>query len=417
MGKRAKVWTALGVAMLAGAGTSEAATLKLPGLLDTPLVLVEGEGGEGGEGGEAGSSAAATYALGSTDANAFSYDGRPVVEAYATHVLKSYEAAKADAQKLQAAVEAFLASPSEDTLKTARATWVAARPAYLRTEAFRFYDGPIEAIESEINAWPMNEAAIDYVDGNPNAGIINDGTTKIDAETLEGLNQKKDEADVTIGWHAIEFLLWGQDKSASSPGDRPYTDYIAGEGNNDRRRAYLKLVSDQLVHELDELVEAWEPQNNNGYAKKFLELEQREAIGRIVNGMAVLAGFEFMSERLAVALDSGDQEDEHSCFSDTTKQDFVQDLEGIKRVWFDTGLDKLVASRNETVAANVTAELADTEQKVAKLGDPWDQVLAAPKDSPQRKDAEAVVAALQSLADAIKAAGGKLGVLVLIPTG
>ena len=44
-------------------------------------------------------------------------------------------------------------------------------------------------------------------------------------------------------------------------------------------------------------------------------------------------GFEFMSERLAVALDSGDQEDEHSCFSDTTKQDFVHDLEGIERVW------------------------------------------------------------------------------------
>lgn len=420
MAKRARVWTALGVAMLAGSATAEAAALKVHAELASPLVFIDSEGGEGGEGtegGEGGGAAPTTYAIGSTDAGAFAYDGKPVVAAYAALVLKSYEEAKAEAQKLQAAVDAFLAAPSDDSLKAARAAWVAARPAYLRTETFRFYDGPIEDIEGNINAWPMNEAAIDYVEGNPNAGIINDGTTKIDEDTLEGLNQKKDEADVTVGWHAIEFLLWGQDLSADGPGNRPYTDYIAGTGNNDRRRAYLKLVTDHLVDELDELVDAWEPGDDSDYARKFLALDQREALGRIVNGMAILAGFEFMSERLAVALDSGDQEDEHSCFSDTTKQDFVQDLEGIKRVWTETGLDKLVASQDAATATQVTALLADAEQKVAKLGDPWDQVLASPKDSPARKDAEAVVAALQGLADGLKAAGNKLGVLVLIPTG
>jgi len=218
-----------------------------------------------------------------------------------------------------------------ETLAAARAAWVAARPAYLETEAYRFYDGPIEAIEGDINSWPMNEAYIDYVEGNPKAGIINNGTETITGAGLAAINQKSDEADVTTGWHAIEFLLWGQDLSTTGPGNRPSTDYIAGEGNNDRRRAYLKAVTEKLVGDLQSLEQQWAPSVAGNYREVFEKLDQREALGRMVNGMAILAGFEFMSERLGVALDSGDKEDEHSCFSDTTKQDFVHDLAGIKR--------------------------------------------------------------------------------------
>ena len=242
-------------------------------------------------------------------------------------------------------------------------------------------------------------------------------------EDIEKSNQSKDEADVTTGWHAIEFLLWGQDLSADGPGNRPFTDYVAGTGNNDRRREYLKLVTDDLAHKLNELEGTWQLQNAVGYAKKLKAMPEREVIGRMVNGMAILAGFEFMSERLAVALDSGDQEDEHSCFSDTTKQDFVYDLAGIKQVWTGdneggerAGLNDLVRSQDAALADRVDGLLADAETKVAALGDPWDQVLAKPKDSPERKAAEEVVVALQALGTGLKDAGSKLGVLVLIPT-
>ena len=335
----------------------------------------------------------------------------------------SYRKAADDAKLLRHAVDAFLATPSEDTLKAVRTAWVDARPSYLKTETFRFYDGPIEDVEGTINAWPMNEAYIDYVEGKPDAGLINDAGFKIGIEDIEKSNQSRDEADVTTGWHAIEFLLWGQDLSADGPGNRPFTDYVAGTGNNDRRREYLKLITDELAHELHELEEKWELQNASGYAKKLKTMPEREAIGRMVNGMAVLAGFEFMSERLAVALDSGDQEDEHSCFSDTTKQDFVYDLVGIKQVWTGdneggerAGLNDLVRSQDAALADRIDGLLADTETKVAALGDPWDKVLSATKDSPERKAAEDVVVALQALGTGLKDAGNKLGVLVLIPT-
>src|SRR5690606_27774142 len=117
----------------------------------------------------------------------------------------SYATAATGAAALAAAIDALLADPTDETLAAARAAWVAARPAYLVTEAFRFYDGPIEDIEGQINAWPMNEAFIDYVDGNPDAGIINDPSVEISMATLLVNNQSSDESDVTLGWHAVEF--------------------------------------------------------------------------------------------------------------------------------------------------------------------------------------------------------------------
>ena len=413
MVKRAKIWTALGVAVLAGTGAANAGMLQSSHpIADANLVLVAGEGGGEGSGAEN----ATIYALQSTEPKAFQYDATAQIAAYVDLVSRSYQAAVADAALLEKAVDGLLAAPSAENLAAARKAWIAARPAYLRTEAFRFYNGPIDRIESEINSWPINEAYLDYVEGKPDAGLINDPKVKADIDFLEGLNQKQDEADVTIGWHAVEFLLWGQDLSATGAGNRPFTDYVAGQGSNDRRRAYLKLVTGQLVKELAELQADWDVSNPKSYGAEFKSFPQREAVGRIINGMAILAGYEFMSERLGVALDSGDQEDEQSCFSDTTKQDFVHDLEGIKAVWTDAKLSALVAAQDPSLAKRVDGLFADTASKIAALGDPWDQVLAAPKDSPARKDAEAVVTALQALADGLKAVGNTLGVLVLIPT-
>lgn len=393
-----------------------------------------GEGGENGDeaGGEAGGEAAgggegggvsapeAGYSLNSIDPNDYKYEAGAEIAAYAAGVHASYAASIVEAKKMQAAVKAFLAAPSEETLAAARKAWVAARPTYLVTEAYRFYDGPIEELEGQINAWPLNEAFIDYVEGDPDAGVVNDKSA-LSIKEIVAKNQVTDENDVTTGWHAIEFLLWGQDLDPNGPGARPATDYIADKGNNDRRREYLELVSDQLVEDLETVDSHWRP--GGDYLAKFTAMPPREAIGRVVNGLAVLAGSELMSERMAVGLDSGSQEDEHSCFSDTTHQDFIFDVKGIEDVWTGKyngyagpGLGGLVAGLDADLAKKIDGLIADTTAKVAALHDPWDQVLASPQGSPERQKAEDAVAALQALGEGFAQAGRKLGVLVQIPS-
>ena len=436
MAFKARIWIGIGACLLTNAAGQLADQDFSPAkLLFFPAFAAGGEGGEkgeGGEGGERGEGAAIpeSYKLNSTDPNAFNFDAKPQIAAYSTLVYESYKASHAAAVTMQKSIEDFLAKPNAVTLARARFAWMNARMPYLQTETFRFYDGPIdfadaakkeEGPEAHINAWPLNEAFIDYVKGKPGSGLINDPKVKLTAATIREKDQVSDEADVTTGWHAIEFLLWGQDLNPVGPGDRKADDYIAGKGNNDRRRLYLKTVTAMLVDDLAGLVKAWEPGKTDNYAAKFAALDQREALGRIITGMAMLSGHELMSERLAVALDSGDQEDEHSCFSDTTRNDFIYDVRGIRNVWFGDvgnfngpGLDELLGKIDPGLNARVIAAINRAEAAVAALPQPFDQVLASPKGSSERKVAESAVAAFKDLASALKDAGGKLGVLISV---
>ena len=60
----------------------------------------------------------------------------------------------------------------------------------------------------------------------------------INAELIISLNEEGGEENVTTGWHAIEFLLWGQDLNDDGLGDRPVTDYATAD-NADRGGQYL----------------------------------------------------------------------------------------------------------------------------------------------------------------------------------
>ncbi|MCB9011076.1 MAG: hypothetical protein H6531_04500 [Actinobacteria bacterium] len=82
-----------------------------------------------------------------------------VIEHYAAGVHASYETSLASARRMDTAIDAFVEAPSSRTLRAARVAWIAARDDDGRTEAFRFYGGPIDndetGREGEINAWPL----------------------------------------------------------------------------------------------------------------------------------------------------------------------------------------------------------------------------------------------------------------------
>ncbi|HSV54368.1 MAG TPA: imelysin family protein, partial [Burkholderiaceae bacterium] len=150
----------------------------------------------------------------------------PAVAAhYASLVQANYEDTLAGARALHAAILDFTAKPSEEGLQRARQAWLQAREPYGQTEAFRFYAGPIDdknGPEGRINAWPMDEAYIDGVRAKPRAGIINNPKVAITKKSLSALNERDGEENIATGWHAIEFLLWGQDFSETGPGNRSF---------------------------------------------------------------------------------------------------------------------------------------------------------------------------------------------------
>src|SRR5262245_26533429 len=184
-------------------------------------------------------------------------------------------------------------------LQQARKAWIAARLPYLQSEAARFYDGPIDEVEGFINSWPIDENLIDYVADDPNAGIINqpDKYPAITCKLIVDLNEKQGERSITTGFHAIEFLLWGQDMSTVGPGQRSARDYIDAR-NAMRRRAYLRAATQLLITHLQQVKQAWAPGQSNNYRADFLAMEPDHAIGRILKGLGSLSGPELAGERL-----------------------------------------------------------------------------------------------------------------------
>ena len=198
-----------------------------------------------------------------------------VVQHYSTLVYANYNDTIAAAQQMQKAIHAFLAKPSPATQNAARKAWLDAREFYGQTEAFRFYDGPIDKAdgpEGQINAWPMDESYVDSVEGKPDAGLVNNRKFAINKKNLAAQNERGGEENIATGWHAIEFFLWGQDLSETGPGDRSFEDFVDGKAKNaDRRRQYLTVVTELLIDDLTTLVKAWAPDTKNNYRTRFVK--------------------------------------------------------------------------------------------------------------------------------------------------
>lgn len=356
-------------------------------------------------------------------------DKAAAVQNYAALVKANYDDSLAQAKKVQAAIDAFLADTTEANFEAAKAAWVAARPSYLETEAFRFYNGPIDNAETgpegAINAWPIDENYIDYVEGNPTAGIINmpDQFPDITEQVIADANNAtgRDE-DVSTGWHAIEFLLWGQDQSTTGPGARPYTDYLTEGGtaaNQDRRRTYLKLVTDLLVADLESVAVQWDTSNASSYGATFVAGSPDTAIGDILKGIGSLAATELPKERMNNAYETKEQEEEHSCFSDTTNQDLDHNAKGIQNVYLGTygsvsgtSISSLVAKVNPELDAKTRADIEAALAATAAIPKPFDQAILGDDSSDGRVKLKAAIDSWVPVAEDIVEVATALGVTI-----
>jgi putative iron-regulated protein len=340
---------------------------------------------------------------------------------YADLVFAAYSDTISAATEMQADIAAFVADPTEATLETAKESWLTARDAYGPTEVFRFSDGPIDdpedGPEGQINAWPMDEAYVDYVTDDPEAGIINDtdGVPEITREVIVAANEEGGETNISTGWHAIEFLLWGQDESETGPGERPVTDYTTSP-TAERRAQYLTEVTDLLLEDLQGVADQWDPESGD-YRTEFLD-DPDQAVTSILRGMGALSAGELAGERIVVALDTKEQEDEHSCFSDNTMADVVNNAKGIQMAYTaeyegvdGQSLSAVVAEIDPDLDADLTAQLEASvalAEEIAELGT-FEEIIRSDDDSEGRAKMNQLVEDLQAQGDAIAALGAALG--------
>ncbi|GAB5469293.1 MAG: imelysin family protein [Rhodospirillales bacterium] len=338
-----------------------------------------------------------------TAGSAYAAEPTAVLETYADIAQAGYEDALTTAEALDAAIDGLLANPTEASLNAARAAWIAARVPYQQTEVYRFGNAIVDDWEGRVNAWPLDEGLIDYVDGSYGAEsdenalytvnvianpILTVNGEKVDASVItpallaERLHEAEEvEANVATGYHAIEFLLWGQDLNGTGPGagSRPASDFSTTDcsgGNCERRGAYLKAASTLLVDDLKEMVANW---GADGAAREAVMDDPSAGLAAILTGMGSLSYGELAGERMKLGLLLNDPEEEHDCFADNTHNSHYYDQVGIRNVYLGhykridgsivsgPAIGDLVAKADPEVHADLTAKLEETMAAMAMM--------------------------------------------------
>jgi putative iron-regulated protein len=381
-------------------------------------------------------------------------DARAVLKNYADIGLAMYTDSVAAAKALKQAVDAFLAAPSDQTLRAARDAWKAARLPYSQTEGFRFGNPEVDELEGNVNSWPLDEGLIDYVD--PSYGTSSDsnplytlnivanrqlqvGKDKVDAAaitrqlltSLQGAAGS--EANVSIGYHAVEFLLWGQDLNGTGPGagNRPASDYDpknCTHGNCARRAAYLATVTDLLVDDLGRMAALW---SEDGAARKrLLTGDPNAGIASMLTGLGSLSYGELAGERTKLGLMLHDPEEEQDCFSDNTHNEHYQDERGMVEIYNGSytrtdgtvvagpSLRAYVAAKDPAADARVLAAMKEASAAMQVLKDSadsgrmaYDQMIG-PNNPEGNAIVQHVVDTLVAQAHAIEGAVASLGLTI-----
>ena len=361
-------------------------------------------------------------------------DGKAVVTHYADIAHAKYEDSLITAKTLQQAVGQLIDTPTQATLHAARDAWKEARVPYQQTEVYRFGNAIVDAWEGKVNAWPLDEGLIDYVDTtsygkesdeNPlyTVNVIASEKLKVAGKDVDAGNITKEllqetlqeadeiEANVATGYHAIEFLLWGQDLNGTGPGagDRKATDFDpknCTNGNCDRRALYLKVVTELLVDDLIWMTAQW---NEDGAARKALvDGDPGKGLSTILIGMGSLSYGELAGERMKLGVMLHDPEEEHDCFSDNTHASHYNDAKGIRNVYLGSytridgsevkgaSVSDLVAAKDAELDKELKGKLDTTMAKMdvlvstAEGGEAYDQMIGEGNAEGNKKIMDAI---------------------------
>ncbi|CAK2392200.1 imelysin family protein [Vibrio crassostreae] len=382
-----------------------------------------------------------------------------VVEHYADIAHAVFADSVITAKALNSSIDTFLASPSASNFEQVKQGWLESRVPYQQSEVFRFGNVVVDDWEGQLNAWPLDEGLIDYVSSDYQYELGNEGAsanivanktfqigqttvdaTNITPELIADLNEiGGSEANVASGYHAIEFLLWGQDLNGtnSGAGERAYTDFVVGaectNGNCDRRGAYLKASAELLIQDLEWMEKQWAEGEKGNYRQELLSESSDNGLRKMLFGMGSLSLGELAGERMKVALEANSTEDEHDCFSDNTHNSHYYNEQGIYNVY--TGLYKredgtllsgpslfdLVEQKDEQAAKEIQKQFDLARAQVGQLvtsaeknNQHFDQLIAADNAAGNALVNKTIVALVSQTA-AIERAAGVIGIDSLNP--
>lgn len=260
--------------------------------------------------------------------------------------------AEIEIAKLQSSIQAFIAEVNDENLSNARKAWLDAHNAYELTALHRYFATQLFEqqhslallqIQYQIDHWPIIPGYIDYVDGYPDSGIVHDINVNLDADSLREQHGSFDVSEVTLGFHVIEFLLWGHSTDAISRSANDYQEkeelspaeldlgYTIEQLSNNRRRLLLTVIVDTLVADYQTLQSLWISQAPS--IKQSIESTSgTELIISLADSMSAMLTEELLLRSLYPMLNGDFVESIQSPYSRSTQNAISSQLSGLERL-------------------------------------------------------------------------------------
>ncbi len=257
---------------------------------------------------------------------------------YLSLASQQFKTTCSNAEQLQASVQLFLTAPSKKTLKETRQHWLSSHNSYIASKLFRTLNikhpeldhsqiDPVKhSLTIRIDQSPMLPGYLDAVKGYPQSGYVF-SPLPIDAETLNNEHQFSDTLYVTLGFHAIEFLLWGEGNEQA----RTSSDYATltnikenPELPQARRSQLLSLTTQLLSDDLQTQCKEWT--NTEGYyPSKLSEKPEEEQNEYIVTSIEqLLSDIQINRAQIKSATEH------HSAFAQSDEQDLQAQIKILK---------------------------------------------------------------------------------------
>ena len=255
-------------------------------------------------------------------------------------------------EMLQSSIVMLTGQATNENLSLSKKTWLDAHSAYELTTLHRYFamqlleeqnSLALMQIQYQINHWPIIPGYIDYVNGYPDSGIVHDINVNLDVSSLREQHGTFDVSEVTLGFHVIEFLLWGDDNDAvPRPADEfdavleltpkeTESGYSLEQLSNNRRRVFLSIATDTLVKDFQALQSLWlseEPSIRRGIESKSVT----EIILILADSMSAMLTEELLLRSLYPMLNGNFAESIQSPYSRSTQNAVSSQLSGLERL-------------------------------------------------------------------------------------
>ena len=271
---------------------------------------------------------------------------------YMRQIDTDFKQAGIEIEKFQSSIATLTDQTNIENLNLSKQAWLNAHSAYELTTLHRYYATQLMGeqdslvlmqLQYQINHWPIVPGYIDYVDGYPDSGIVHDINVNLNADSLREQHGSFDVSEVTLGFHAIEFLLWGYDADSVA---RPATDfdavleltpkeiesgYTLEQLSNNRRRLFLSVVVDTLVKDFLALQSLWLAEEPS-ISQRIESISGTELIVILADSMSAMLTQELLQRSLYPMLNGDFVESVQSPYSRSTQNAVSSQLSGLERL-------------------------------------------------------------------------------------